>query len=69
MQERFRILDESGEVVYLPYISDDQGPLMHFPIMTDPDAYPNSVAAKFYDKDSVIGVDRTEDYYYRPESD
>lgn len=65
MQERFRILEEEDGVVYLPFISDDQGPLMHFPVMPDPDAYPNSVAAQFYDKEAVIGVERTGEYYHR----
>lgn len=66
MQERFRILKESGNVVYLPFIGDEQGPLMHFAITSDPDAYSNSVATMFYDKDRVFGVERSELYYHRP---
>lgn len=65
MQERFRILEESGDIVYLPAMNSEQGPLMHMPVMPDPESYTNRVTAMFYDKELVYEVPRTEEYYHR----
>lgn len=65
MQERFRILEESGDIVYLPAMNSEQGPLMHMPVMPDPESYTNRVTAMFYDKEQVYEVPRTEEYYHR----
>ena len=60
MQERFRLLASEEDVVVLPFINDEQGPLMHMPVTVDPDNYTNYVTAKFYGKQSVVGMDRNE---------
>ena len=65
MQERFRILEESGDTVYLPAINSEQGPLMHMPVMPDPESYTNRVTAMFYDKELVYETPRTEEYFHR----
>ena len=44
--------------VILPFINDEQGPLMHMPVTIDASNYTNYVTAKFYGKKSVIGMDR-----------
>lgn len=59
MDERIRILNSTDDVeVVLPFINDEQGPLMHMPVTTDISNYTNYVTAKFYGKKSVIGMDR-----------
>lgn len=54
MEERLAILYSDERDVVLPPMNDQQGPLMHMPVMPDPGAFTNYVTALFYDKDSVI---------------
>ena len=54
MQERLAILYSDERNVVLPPMNDQQGPLMHMPVLTDPEAYTNTVTKLFYDKDSVV---------------
>ena len=52
---------ETGETdVVLPFINDDQGPLMQMPVTGDAEAYTNYTTADFYQKNSVIAMPRTE---------
>lgn len=61
MQQRFEILNASDEdAVILPFINNEQGPLMHMPVTVDPTNYTNTVTAKFYGKKTVIGMERKE---------
>ncbi|MCM1125451.1 MAG: DUF6056 family protein [Lachnospiraceae bacterium] len=70
MQERLKILHNPEiENVVLPEMNDKQGPFMHFPITADPSAYTNMATARFYGKESVVAIPRTEyyDIYGHPE--
>lgn len=63
MQERLEILlDPEITEVVLPEMNSEQGPFMHFPLLSDPEAYPNEATARFYGKESVIAIPRTEYY-------
>lgn len=48
------LLDNSIKEAYLCPVNDEQGPLMHMPVTTDPDAFTNWAVAEFYGKDKVI---------------
>lgn len=48
------LLDDSIKDAYLCPINHDQGPLMHMPVTTNPNAFTNQVVAGFYGKDMVI---------------
>lgn len=59
MQERFRLLsDPEVQDVVVPYINNEQGPLMHMAVNEDVDGYTNGVTAGFYNKRSIKGIDR-----------
>ncbi len=61
MQERIEILEKStDENIILPFMNDEQGPLMHMAITSDPNGYTNTVTAAFYGKTSIIAIDRQE---------
>lgn len=61
MELQTMLLEEKDvEKVVLPFINDEQGPLMHMPVTADPDAWTNTVTGNFYGKDSVVAMDRTE---------
>lgn len=61
MQERLAILnDPEIQYVVLPEMNDQQGPLMHMPLMADPNAYTNHATARFYGKESVVAIPRDE---------
>lgn len=63
MQERLRILhDPEITDVVLPEMNDEQGPFMHMALLADPKAYTNKATARFYGKDTVIAIPRTEYY-------
>lgn len=63
MQERLKILHDPEIVnVVLPEMNNEQGPFMHFPIVEDPNAYTNMATARFYGKETVIAIPRTEYY-------
>lgn len=54
------LLETDETDVVLPFINDDQGPLMQMPVTGDADAYTNYTTADFYQKNSVIAIPRTE---------
>lgn len=54
------LLDGSVSDAILPFINDEQGPLMHMPATENPEAYTNSVMRDFYGKNSVVAMDRVE---------
>ena len=63
MQERLKILNDPEIIdVVLPEMNDDQGPFMHMALTSDPNAYTNKATARFYGKESVIAIPRTEYY-------
>lgn len=47
------LLDDSIKEAYLCPTNDEQGPLMHMPIIENPDAFTNRVVAQFYGKEKV----------------
>lgn len=47
------LLNESIKKAYLCPTNDDQGPLMHMPVIENPDAFTNRVIAQFYGKEIV----------------
>ena len=72
MQERLEILHNPEiDNVVLPEMNDEQGPFMHMALLADPDAYTNKATARFYGKESVIAIPRTEYYelYGYPEEE
>lgn len=59
MDERTAILlNDSLKEVVLPEINNQQGPLMHMAATDDPDSWFNAVIINFYEKDSVVVIDR-----------
>lgn len=61
------MLDEKVKDAVLPFINDDQGPLMHMPATEDSEAWTNTVMKEFYGKNSVVAMDRVlwnEQYNY-----
>lgn len=61
MEERLEILtDESLTDVVLPEMNPEQGPIMHMALTNDPDNFTNRSTARYYGKNSVIAVPRTE---------
>ena len=61
MELQTRILtDESIQDAVVPFINDEQGPLMHMPVTADPEAWSNTVTADFYGKNSVVAIPREE---------
>lgn len=52
--------DETTQDVIVPFINDVQGPLMHMPIMKDPEAWTNTVICQYYGKNSVVAIPRPE---------
>lgn len=54
------LLDENNADVILPFINDQQGPLMQMPATANPDAWTNTVMRQFYQKNSVVAMPRKE---------
>lgn len=54
------LLEENVSDVVVPFINDEQGPLMHMPVTADPEAWTNTVTRDFYGKESVIAIPREE---------
>lgn len=54
------LMDEATEDVVVPGINWMQGPLMHMPIIEDPDGFTNWAAQNFYGKNSVVAIPRVE---------
>lgn len=51
----------TGEAdVVLPFINNEQGPLMQMPVTDDPTSFTSSTTAQFYQKNSVVAMPRTE---------
>ncbi len=50
--------DENVKDVVLPFINDVQGPLMHMPVTADKEAWTNRVTREFYEKNSVVAMER-----------
>ena len=50
------LLDDSIKEAYLCPTNDQQGPLMHMPVIDNPEAFTNRVVKQFYGKDYVIAV-------------
>lgn len=51
------LLDESIKEAYLCPTNEEQGPLMHMPVVSDPDAFTNYVVGRFYGKDYVTTME------------
>lgn len=51
------LLDVSIKEAYLVPINDNQGPLMHMPVTTDPDNFTNRVVKDFYQKEKVVMIE------------
>jgi hypothetical protein len=49
--------DDNSEPI-IPFINNEQGPLQHMPVTDNPDAWTNTVTAKYYNKKSVQAIDR-----------
>ena len=61
MELQTRLLtDKSVSDVVVPFINDDQGPLMHMPVTENPEAWTNTVTREFYGKKSVKAIPRVE---------
>lgn len=50
------LLDDSIKEAYLCPTNDQQGPLMHMPVIDNPDAFTNTVIKEFYGKDYVVSI-------------
>lgn len=63
MQERLKILhDPEITNAVVPEMNDEQGPFMHMALLADPNSYTNKATARYYGKESVIAIPRTEYY-------
>lgn len=51
------LLDDTVKEAYLVPINDNQGPLMHMPVTTDPDNFTNRVVKEFYQKEKVVMIE------------
>lgn len=61
MRERIAILeDDSIKDVVLPEINEYQGPFMHMAITDNPNSYTNQCVRRFYLKNTVVAVPRSE---------
>lgn len=52
------MLDENATDVVVPFINNEQGPLMHMPVTDDKKAWSNTVTSQFYGKNSVVAIER-----------
>ena len=52
--------EENVSDIVLPFINDEQGPLMHMPVTDNPNAWTNTVTKNFYGKNSVVAMPRPE---------
>ena len=66
MESQERILrDDSIKEAYLCPTNPEQGPLMHMPVIKNPEAFTNRVVGSFYGKDMVTTTEGTSDSNYR----
>lgn len=63
MQERLEIL-HNPEIknAVVPEMNNEQGPFMHMALLKNPEAYTNRATARYYGKETVIAIPRTEYY-------
>ena len=54
------LLDDSIPDVVLPAINDQQGPLQHMPVTSDPSAWTNTTVRNYFGKKSVVAIPRAE---------
>ena len=54
------LTDENVTDAVIPFVNDQQGPLMSMPATDDPTAWTNTVMKQFYRKNSVLGIPREE---------
>ncbi len=59
-EQKTILLDDSIKDAIVPDINDNQGPLMHMPITSNPEAWTNTVTKDFYGKDSVVSIPKEE---------
>lgn len=52
------LTDEDVKDAVIPFVNDQQGPLMSMPATDDPAAWTNTVMKQFYGKNSVVGIPR-----------
>lgn len=52
--------DDSVQDVVLPSINDQQGPLQHMPVTSDPSAWTNITVRNYFGKKSVVAIPRAE---------
>ena len=52
--------DDSIQDVVLPAINDQQGPLQHMPVTSDPSAWTNTTVRNYFGKKSVVAIPRAE---------
>lgn len=68
--QRVIMAQEDVKDVVVPEVNYDQGPLMQMPIIEDPENINNSMAAKFYGKNSCRAIPRDEwESIYGPSSE
>lgn len=61
MELQYMLLTQDDEPdVVVPMINNEQGPLMHMPIVDDVTNFTNASAAKFYGKNTIISIPREE---------
>ena len=58
--QRLLMQEEGVSDVILPSINDEQGPLMHMPVVADPKNIDNTMTSKFYGKNSCRAIPRDE---------
>ena len=58
--QRCLMEDDAVQEVIVPQINNEQGPLMHMPIVSDPDNINNIMTARFYGKKSCKSISREE---------
>ena len=59
MEERLELLlNPDLKEVELPAMNPEQGPLMHMEVMENPDAWTNTVAEQFFQKDKIVQMQR-----------
>ena len=59
MQLQYRLMtDKRVTDPVVPFVNDEQGPLMQMPVTENPKAWSNQVTADFYGKNSVTAMNR-----------
>ena len=58
--QRQLLTDPTVDDVILPEINNEQGPLMHMPVVADPENIDNNITSRFYGKNSCRSIPRPE---------